>query len=174
VALTLHLLRHAKSSWDVAGQDDHERVLNGRGRKAAKAIGRFLAREGPLPARVLCSTAARARETWERVEPSLEAPGDAPAVEFERRLYLATAGELLTRVQACGDEACLLVVAHNPGIEDLARGLAGSGDEDAWHRLRAKYPTGGLATLAFDVPRWGDAAVSRGALVRFVTPRDLG
>ena len=173
MALTLHLLRHAKSSWNEPGRDDHDRVLNARGRKAAKAIGRFLAREGPLPTRVLCSTAARARETWERVQPSLEAAGDVPAVDFERRLYLATAGELLARVQACADEPCLLLVGHNPGVEDLARGLAGSGDDDAWHRLREKYPTGGLATLAFDVARWSDAAVSGGALVRFVAPRDL-
>lgn len=173
MALTLHLLRHAKSSWDVPGQDDHDRVLNSRGRKAAKAMGRFLAREGPLPVRVLCSTAARARETWERVRPSLEAAGAAPAVDLERRLYMATAGEMLARVQGCGDEPCLLLVAHNPGTEDLARGLAGSGEEEAWHRMRGKYPTCGLATLAFDVPRWRDAAVSGGELVRFVVPRDL-
>jgi phosphohistidine phosphatase len=173
VALTLHLLRHAKSSWDDPGQDDHDRPLNARGRKAAKGMGRFLAREGPLPVRVLCSTATRARETWERVRPGLEAAGHPPAVDFERRLYLATAGELLARVQACADESCLLVVAHNPGTEDLARSLAGSGDEEAWRRMREKYPTGGLATFAFDVPRWSDAAVSGGELVRFVVPRDL-
>jgi phosphohistidine phosphatase len=173
VALTLHLLRHAKSSWDVPGQDDHERVLNARGRKAAKAIGRFLASEGPPPDRVLCSTAARAQETWERVARRLEEAGAKPPVDFDRRLYLATAGEMLARVRACGDEPCLLLVAHNPGIEDLALGLAGSGDEDAWHRLRAKYPTGGLATLVFDVERWSDAAPKDGALVRFVVPREL-
>jgi len=173
VALTLHLLRHAKSSWDIPRQADHDRVLNARGRKAAQAMGHYLAREGPPPARVLCSTAARAHETWERVESSFEAAGITPAVELERRLYLASAGELLARVQACEDEPCLLLIAHNPGIEDLARGLAGSGDEEAWHRLRAKCPTGALATLVFDVPRWREAATSGGELVRFVVPRDL-
>lgn len=173
LALTLHLLRHAKSSWDVPGQDDHDRVLNGRGRKAATALGRFLAREGPLPERVLCSTAARAQETWERVGGGLERASATPAVGVERRLYLATAGEMLAQVQACADEPCLLLIAHNPGIQDLALGLAGSGEEEAWHRLRGKYPTGGLATLVFDVPRWADATASGGELVRFVVPRDL-
>jgi len=170
VPLPLPLPRHAKSSWDVAGQDDHDRALNGRGRKAAHALGEFLAREGPQPDRVLCSTATRARETWERLEPSL--PG-GPAVEIERGLYLAGAGELLARLQACGDEPCVMMVAHNPGIEELARRLAGSGDEAAWRRLRDKYPTGGLATFAFGVTRWADARAAGGELLRFVVPRDL-
>jgi phosphohistidine phosphatase len=173
LGLTLHLLRHAKSSWDVAGQDDHDRVLNARGRKSADKLGEFLAREGPLPARVLCSTAARTRETWARLRPSLERAGAPPAVDFERSLYLASAGELLGRIRGCGEEPCLLVVAHNPGIADLARGLAGSGDEDARHRLRGKYPTAGLATLVFDAVAWSDVAASGGELLRFTIPRDL-
>ena len=170
MSLTLHVLRHAKSSWDTPGQSDHDRPLNRRGRKAAKAIGRLLGGEGPAPTHVLCSTATRAQETWGRVEARL---GSAPTVEIDRRLYLASAGELLARIQECRAEPCLLIVAHNPGVEDLARALAGSGDEEAWHRLRASHPTGALSTLEFEAKVWGDIAVSGGELMRFIVPRDL-
>jgi phosphohistidine phosphatase len=172
--LTLHLLRHAKSSWDVPGQEDHDRALNGRGRKAAKAMGRYLARQGPLPDRVLCSTSVRTRETWDRMRPSLEAAGAHPAVEFERDLYLAGAGALLERVRACDGDSCLLVVAHNPGTGDLALGLAGGGDEEAWRRMRDKYPTAALASLVFEAASWSEIAPNAGELVRFVVPRELG
>jgi phosphohistidine phosphatase len=137
-------------------------------------MGRYLAREGPLPDRVLCSTSTRTRETWERVRPSLEAAGGDPDVDFERDLYLAGAGALLDRVRACDGAACLLVIAHNPGTGDLALGLAGRGDEEAWRRMRDKYPTAALATLVFEAASWSEIAPNTGALVRFVVPRDLG
>ena len=126
-----------------------------------------------MPTRVLCSSAMRTRETWERVARSFE---PEPEVSFERLLYLAPARELLERIRSEKDEAgpCLLVIAHNPGTEDLARTLSGSGDEKAWHRMRAKYPTGGLTTLAFDVDRWSELEPAAGELLRFVAPRDLG
>lgn len=171
MALTLHLLRHAKSSWDDRAKSDHDRVLNARGRRAAKTIGSFLAREGPEPVRVLCSSAARTQETWERIAAKLA--GD-PELRIERGLYLASAGEMLEQIrQQGGDAACLLVLAHNPGTEDLARGLAGGGDEDAWHRVRGKFPTAGLATLRFEIDDWKQARTSGGELLRFVVPREL-
>ena len=104
---------------------------------------------------------------------ALEQHGAAPEVSFERLLYLAGAGEMLERIRACEAEPCLLLVAHNPGAQELARGLAGSGDENAWHRLRGKYPTGGLATVVFDLDRWCDVAPAAGRLLRFVVPREL-
>ncbi len=171
MALTLHLLRHAKSSWADPGQSDHDRPLNSRGRKAATAMGEFLAREGPAPDRVLCSSAVRTQETLERVSAAF---ARSPAVAIEEGLYLASAGELhafIRRQKA--RTACLLVIAHNPGIGDLALGLAGSGEEEPWHRMRQKYPTAALATLRFEIESWAEAAVSGGELVRFVVPREL-
>jgi phosphohistidine phosphatase len=171
LALTLHLLRHAKSSWSEAGQDDHERPLNGRGRRAAKLMGRFLAGEGPAPERVLCSSAVRTRETWQRIEDCL---ASRPEVVYERSLYLAPAEGMLERIRGEPDAACLLVIGHNPGTEELARLLAGSGDEEAWRRLRDKFPTAALATLAFDAERWSELSPAAGRLLRFVTPGDVG
>lgn len=170
MALTLHLLRHAKSSWKEPGPD-HDRPLNARGRGAADAIGDFLAREGPAPGRVLCSSAARTQETWRRVEERL---GTEPELVVDPDLYLAPASEMLERIrEAGGDTPCVLLVAHNPGTEDLARWLAGSGDEAAWHRLRQKYPTGGLTTLRFDASAWDALKPGAGELLRFVVPREL-
>jgi len=122
---------------------------------------------------VLCSSAARARETWNRLGSRLERPGVAREVRFERRLYLAGAAEMLEQIRACETEPCLLLVAHNPGIQELACRLAGSGDEGAWQRLRGKYPTGGLATVVFDLDRWCDVVPAAGRLLRFVVPREL-
>jgi len=169
----LHLLRHAKSDWGVPGQADHDRALNGRGRKAAKAIGKYLARAGPLPDRVLCSSAARTLETWDRVRGSLEAEGCAPPIDVERSLYLADTEEMLDRIRACDDEPTLLLIAHNPGTGDLALRLAGHGDEAAWQRLRQKFPTAALATLTFDAASWSEVSPSDGRLLRFVVPREL-
>jgi phosphohistidine phosphatase len=171
MALTLHLLRHAKSSWKEPGQEDHDRPLSGRGRRAAEAIGAFLAREGPVPDRVLCSSAVRTLETWERMRPSL---GDEPSLSIEPALYLASAARMLEVLQEQdGSASCVLLVGHNPGTEDLARALAGCGDEDAWHRIHAKYPTAGLTTLRFDATVWQEVVPAAGKLVQFVVPRDL-
>ena len=136
-------------------------------------MGRHLASEGPLPDAVVCSTAVRARETWERVGAKLAAAGAVPEVVFERGVYLAGAGALLERVQGCGEAPCVLLIGHLPGVDDLARALARGGDEEAWHRLRDKFPTGGLATLVFDTERWSEVRPSAGELRDFVVPRDL-
>jgi len=170
LSLTLHLLRHAKSSWSDEVEDDHERPLNARGRRAATAIGRFLAREGPAPTRVLCSSALRTRETWERIR---ECPGLEPEVSFERSLYLASAAEMLERIRAEASGPCLLVIGHNPGTEDLARSFAASGDAQARRRIVEKFPTAALATVACDAVGWAELSPASGRLLRFVTPRDL-
>lgn len=171
MALTLHLLRHAKSSWKDPGQADHDRPLNGRGRRAADAMGAFLAREGPPPTHVLCSSSARTRETWDRLRKFLDGEPDAT---FEPDLYLASAAGMLELLRSRGGEApCVLLIGHNPGTAELALKLAGSGDEDGWHRMRAKFPTGALATLAFEVASWSALAPATGVLRRFTTPRQL-
>jgi phosphohistidine phosphatase len=164
----LHLLRHAKSSWDEPGLDDHDRPLAGRGRRAAEALAGWLEENGVRPELALCSTAVRARQTLELVLAGL---GD-PVVSYEDGLYLATAGELLQRLRELPDgvgEA--LVVGHNPGLQDLALELAAP--SLARDRIAAKLPTAALVALGADLVRWADLAPEGATVVAFVTPREL-
>jgi len=160
----LYLVRHAKSSWKETGIPDHDRPLASRGRKAAKAMAKHLDAQRVRPELVLCSSATRARQTFERLEPL-----GAREVHIERELYAADAATLLARLRDVPEGvASVMVVAHNPGLEDLVRLLAPQHDA-----LGTKFPTGALATLAFGDREW--ASLERGAagLVDFVRPREL-
>jgi phosphohistidine phosphatase len=166
---TLLLLRHAKAVPAEEGQDDHERALAERGHAQAGRMAEHFAAEGFAPTQVLCSTSRRTRETLAHLRPHL--PAEAQ-VELERRLYLATPGTLLTRIHAAPDAAReLLLVGHNPGMEDLARGLAGAGKKKALERL-ASFSTGTLAVLRFE-GRWRDLAPGGARLDALVRPKDL-
>ena len=163
----LYLLRHAKSSWKDATLADHDRPLAGRGRRAAKAIGRHMREQGIEPQLVLCSTARRARETLERIEPAL----GRRAVKVEPELDGASAEELLARLRRLpGRVESVLVIGHNPAVQELACRLAGSAPDS----LRAKYPTAALAAFDLRVESWRALDRGCGELVDFVRPRDLG
>jgi phosphohistidine phosphatase len=164
----LYLLRHAKSSWKDPGVDDHERPLARRGRRAAKAIARYVRERGIEPELVLCSTARRACQTLERIEPAL----GTPAVQIEPGLYQASARTLLERLRSVPDGVgSVMLIGHNPGVQqlvlDLARPAPGR------RGLELKYPTAGLATLTFRGPAWRALDPGSAELVDFVAPRDL-
>jgi phosphohistidine phosphatase len=164
----LYLLRHAKSSWKEQGLADHDRPLARRGRRAAKAVRRHLRDEGIDPELVLCSTATRARQTLEGIESAL----GRGATRVEPELYGAGAAALLARVQEVPARVrSVMVIGHNPGMEQLALLLACDGPRR--QELEAKFPTAALATLAFSGPGW--SALDRGTaeLIDFVRPRDL-
>jgi phosphohistidine phosphatase len=164
----LFLLRHAKSSWDEPGLADHDRPLAPRGRRALKLMAEHLGREGVRPALVLCSSARRTRETLEAIAPAL---GEGISVQIERELYGASEQRLLERLRAVEDDVeSLMLIGHNPGVEQLALSLAGSGQNLGGPRR--KYPTGALATLEF-TSRWGDLQPGRAELTDFVTPKQL-
>lgn len=167
----LYLLRHAKSSWDAPEQRDFDRPLAARGRRAADALGKAMKRRGLQPDLVLCSSAARAAETWRRIAAALPAP---PPVRWLRSLYLAAPSRQLERLRAVeASVETLLLVGHNPGIENLAAQLAGPGsDRGALERLSTKYPTGALAGFELDAP-WSELAPGGARLVEFTTPKDL-
>jgi phosphohistidine phosphatase len=168
---TLLLLRHAKSSWDQPGLRDHDRPLARRGKLAAPLMGRYLVEHGLVPDRVLCSSAARTRQTWERVAACLD---DQTSVEIDADLYAAGAETLLDIVRSTDDAInSLMLIGHNPGLEMLAANLAGSGDPLATARMRLKFPTAALAELRFQAVRWQDVMPDAGDLVRFIRPRDL-
>ncbi len=166
------LLRHAKSAWSDLALTDHDRPLNGRGERAAKAIGDHLAHRGPHPDLILCSTATRARQTLAPVVKRLGMP--APPILLDETLYLASEETLLARLQAVADDvATVLLVGHNDGIWRLAEMLAGHGPAAHLATLQEKYPTGTLATLKVPDGPWQDLAAGSGELVAFVRPRDL-
>ena len=170
----LLLLRHAKSSWEpAAAARDFDRPLNARGRAAAPVIGGYLAEHDLAPDIVYCSTAARTRETLALIRPAL--PPATPAL-FKDSLYLASPERMLEEiVSAAPEDRRLLLIAHNPGLEELAFALAdpATSDPDALARLRRKYPTAGLAQFAFEATDWRSVSPHAGRLLAFITPKDL-
>lgn len=166
----LYLLRHAKSDWG-AGLPDHDRPLNGRGRKAAAAIGREMAARGIAPDLVICSTAKRARETLER---TVKAGDLEVEVQYEPALYLAGVDTILRTVRRdAGNCQSVLLVGHNPGFHGTALELASSGPDAEMHTLQMKYPTGALCAVSFDGDTIADIDFSEGKLDFFLRPRDL-
>jgi phosphohistidine phosphatase len=162
----VYVLRHAKSSWDDPGLADHDRPLNERGRRAAKAMRRHLQEQGIAPDVVLCSSALRARQTLERLAPAL-----ASSV-VEPQLYGAGARTLLNRLRALPDGVdSVMLVGHNPGLQELVLGLAAPSLER--DRVALKFPTAALATLAFDAARWVALGPGAARLVAYTRPRDL-
>jgi phosphohistidine phosphatase len=160
----LLLLRHAKSSWEHEDLPDHDRPLAPRGRKAAKRMAKHLRAEGISPSLVLCSSARRTRETLERIEPG----GD---VRVERELYGASASALLERVRRVPDETeSVMLIGHNPAVQELALELAADGDRLA--DMERKFPTCALATLS--VPGvWSQLDAGAAELVALMRPKDL-
>lgn len=168
---TIYLLRHAKSSWDEPYLDDFERPLAPRGLKAAPRMGEYMAREGLIPQRVLCSGARRARETWELVAQSLDRE---IRVEFIPDIYHGSAGTLKRMIhQLPEEESSVLLVGHNPTFHHLALSLSGSGTDSALRQLQLKYPTGALAILDFQAQRWSGIRDSAGHLRDFIRPKSL-
>lgn len=159
---TLILTRHAKSAWDAPAPSDHARPLNKRGRKSAKAIGRWLHNSGYLPDVVLSSSAQRTRETHELL--SLDAPAS-----FSERLYLASA-DLMFRVLKEAQHPEVLMLGHNPGIAAFAHSLVTAPpDHDRFH----DYPTAATLIVDFDIATWADLSWRSGAVRAFVVPREL-
>lgn len=167
----LLLLRHAKSSWDDPGLADFDRPLSGRGLKAAPLVGRELARRGWLPDLALVSPALRTRDTWRLV--AAEWPAKVPA-DFAEALYEATTTDILAEVrQATVSAGCLLVLGHNPGLEEFARRLAGArSDAGGLKKLEEKFPTGALARFVFDGD-WAGLAFGDARLTHCIRPKDL-
>jgi phosphohistidine phosphatase len=169
--LTLLLLRHAKAEKPTPEVSDTDRKLKRRGQVAARAIGRYLAASRLVPERVLCSPAARTRETWEIVAGEFKHP---PAPVFDPGLYDFGDGQaLLARILAEDSGASpLMLVGHNPSTEELALRLIAPGG-DLRRQMEIKYPTAGLAVLRFAADRWRYIAPGSGEILAFVRPADL-
>jgi phosphohistidine phosphatase len=167
------LVRHAKSAWPH-GVPDHERPLAGKGRRNAQATGKWFATEGPRPQLVLCSDAVRARHTWEIIAGSISGamPGPGPQVCLQPELYGADPQDVLDLLHPVEDSvSVVVVVGHQPTLSETVLLLAGKGsDRGGLARLRAKYPTNGVAVLRFH-GRWEDLAARGAVLELFAVPR---
>jgi phosphohistidine phosphatase len=173
--MKLLLLRHAKSDWTNGAIDDHARGLAPRGRKAAAAMARYFRACGHEPDIVLCSTAVRTRETLKLIRPAFH---KNPRIRFLRSLYLAEWKVMLGTIRKTpAGTGTVLLVGHNPGIEELALALARQPrtEDGRRHvrRLRKKFPTGALAVLDFEATTWTGILPQRGHLSAFVRPKDL-
>ena len=165
------LMRHAKASRDEPGLADFDRPLAPRGTEAAPAMGAWIQQAGWRPEVVLCSAARRARDTLDGVWRDWPS---RPPVRFEDALYTATAWDLLARLREVeAATASILVVGHNPTIQQAAVDLAGGGDIEAYGRMKDKFPTAALAVLEADVPEWLALNPGGADLRAFVRPRDL-
>ena len=168
----LTLLRHAKSSWKDPVARDFDRPLNGKGKNAAKAVGKFLKKQEFVFEQVLASPAVRVVETIEHVEKTY---GAQFSPDWDRRIYLASSVTLLDIVRGA-DEAAehLLMVGHNPGLEDLVFDLVpDDASSPARDEVEAKYPTAALAEMELDIESWTAATDGCARLIRFTRPRDL-
>jgi phosphohistidine phosphatase len=169
VVKRLFLLRHAKSSWDDPSLADHDRPLAPRGRKAAKLIASHMKDERLEPSIVLCSSALRARQTWEIAAPAFS---KRTAVEIEPELYEAGNEELMSRLQRIPSEALsVLLIGHNPAMENLVLTLASEGAQ--LQLIREKFPTAALAVLEARINDWENLEPAAAQLADFVTPRLL-
>lgn len=167
----LMLLRHSKAEKGALGTPDFERALAPRGVEDAPKIGAYMAHHGLIPDRVIASGARRVRDTWSGVASGL---GAAPAVVWDDRLYEADAKRLLGIVrEAEAPVHALLVVGHNPGLQDLGRLLIASGDVEARERLNEGLPTSGLLVIDVAFDDWDRLHPHCGRLDRFVVPRLL-
>lgn len=164
----LLLLRHAKSSWDDALLDDHERPLAPRGHRAAEQVCGWLLQQDISPDLILCSSARRTRETLGALMPAIRSEA---SIRIEDGLYGAARDELLARVRAVREPASsLLLIGHNPGMQEAAALLAA--DEPAGAEIGRSFPAGALAVFE-TTNGWGDLGAESVDVAAFVKPRDL-
>lgn len=168
----LGLLRHAKSDWDDMNQRDFDRGLNARGRKGAGIIGAHIRDHGIKWDKVIASPAVRVKLTLDGA-----LPGITPV--FDQKLYLASYDTIVETIEAHAgsgaDEAdAILVVGHNPGLQDtLLELVSPSKENDLFREAVVKFPTAAFAVLECDIEHWSQLKRYCAELVHFARPRDL-
>lgn len=167
----LTLLRHAKSSWSDRTRSDIDRPLTGRGRRAALKIGTYISRNAIFPDLILCSPAKRTRETLAQIAPFLP---DGTEVQIEKSIYSAGEGSgLVSYLKGSAiDEAHVMIIGHNPTMQQMALALARPAPDNGYRQIEMKYPTAALTHIRFDIPTWRQLD-GRGELVHYVTPKML-
>ena len=165
----LFLLRHAKSDWGEPGLADRDRPLSARGRKGAPLVAAFMAENDLRPALVLVSPALRARQTLEYFSDAVS----GARIEVEPDIYEAGVDDLLALLRrAPAEMGSILLVGHNPTMQDLVSTLAAGGP--GLDSARAKLPTASLAVLDAEVDAWSDLGPGSATMTHFVSPKTLG
>ena len=169
---TLGLFRHAKSGWADPRARDFDRPLSERGERGAVLMGHHIRDFGVRFDRVLASPAVRVSET---IELASKAFGRSFPVEWDRRIYLASSATLLDLLHGLeGDPQAVLMVGHNPGLEDLIFDLVpDDGSSPLRDEVEVKVPTATFAVLELPAERWSDIRESSARLVHMTRPRDL-
>ncbi|MEZ5817164.1 MAG: histidine phosphatase family protein [Hyphomicrobiaceae bacterium] len=169
---TLSLLRHAKSSWDDATLDDFDRPLAPRGRKAAPLMGRHMRDLGLAPDLVLCSSAARTRETAKLALGEFD--DNRLPISHDSAIYEASLSSLIARLRTVDDGVRhLLMIGHNPGLQDLVLCLVGGRLDAAHETIAEKLPTAALVVLDLDIADWSAIGPGCGRITHFATPKLL-
>ena len=166
----LFLLRHARARWAAPDERDFDRPLSLEGTRQAAALGKTMHANGLIPDRIMCSSARRARQTWALVCAQIgDQEGESGKVTFTDELYSRDAAGYLELVRSGRDSATMLIIGHNPMIEELAMVLAGNGADDLQARLSSGFPAGAMALLDFDRPLAG-IGPGMGYLAAFLPP----
>lgn len=163
----LYLLRHAQAM-PAENMDDKARKLSPRGQQDAEALGKTMQKKNYVPDLVLCSAATRTQETYEAVKNTL---GDS-RVELEDTLYNATAGDMLHHIQQAENAQRILLVAHAPGIFELAVRLFDEGTPSLVNQMTAGYNPGALTVLNCPCEKWSEIQPGENELIDFLDPLD--
>lgn len=158
----LVLMRHAKSSWDDPTLEDHDRPLNKRGIRSAKALGDWLRERTIVVDEALVSSSARTRETFRHLKVECDR-------QFPERLYHADPDDMLKLLKSATGQT-VLMIGHNPGISWFAKDLMAT---TPFHPRFEDYPTGATLVARFDIPDWNALTLRTGQLEAFVIPREL-
>ncbi|MCT2399460.1 SixA phosphatase family protein [Novosphingobium mangrovi (ex Huang et al. 2023)] len=169
---TLGIFRHAKSDWNDARLRDFDRPLNARGRKGAAVMGKHIREHAVGWKRVLASPAVRVTQT---LELACEAARETPPITWDRRIYLANSATLMEVLRdQDGDPPSIILVGHNPGLEDLIFDLVpDDGSSPLRDIVEEKFPTAAYAVLELDIDDWANIEDNCGRLTHLVRPRDL-
>ena len=161
----LIIVRHAKSSWGDADLDDHDRPLNGRGKRVAPLMGEAIAARAGKPDVILSSTAKRARETAGMIATALCFP-DGEIID-EGQIYLASTTRLFQVLRQIGEShTSAMIFGHCPGVHDLTNALCR--DAGINH-----FPTCGVAMTQLEIDHWGEIDLACGRMVEFLVPKEI-
>ena len=172
MTLTLTLLRHAKSGWDDPVARDFDRPLNKRGEKAAVLMGRWVQANDITFDHVVASPAVRVIDT---IDQFVLGTGERIDATWDRRIYLASSATLMDVLRDQSDDhKSVLMVGHNPGMEDLVFDIvADDGSSPLRDIVWEKYPTAAIARMQLDIDSWAAIDRKTGKLTHFIRPRDL-